>query len=137
VSVDKGDELMKQGLAERPEDVPIVFAERFNSGDPEALAAVYASDAVFVTESGTPLTGSELREANEGFQGLGLPITVRPRQVFASGDVALLIVDWTIEGADAAGERVRIEGTATDVARRGADGYWRYAIDSPFGVGSP
>lgn len=24
--------------------------------------------------------------------------------------------------------------TATDVARRGADGYWRYVIDSPFGA---
>jgi hypothetical protein len=27
------------------------------------------------------------------------------------------------------------EGTATDVARQGSDGYWRYVIDNPFGVG--
>jgi len=29
---------------------------------------------------------------------------------------------------------VRFQGTATDVTRRGQDGYWRYAVDTPFGV---
>ena len=61
--------------------------------------------------------------------GLGLPITVRPRRVEVAGDLALLIVDWTV-GED-------ISGTATDVARRGADGCWRYVIDNPFGVSVP
>ncbi|MFE6165805.1 hypothetical protein ACFQ7F_43675 [Streptomyces sp. NPDC056486] len=27
-----------------------------------------------------------------------------------------------------------VRSTATDVARRGADGHWRYVIDSPFGA---
>ncbi|GAA2400924.1 hypothetical protein [Streptomyces coeruleofuscus] len=26
-----------------------------------------------------------------------------------------------------------VEGTATNVARRGSDGRWRYVIDNPFG----
>ncbi|MEV0229434.1 DUF4440 domain-containing protein [Nonomuraea sp. NPDC050786] len=121
-------------LAERAEDVPAVFAERFNSGDLAALAEVYESEAAFVPEPGMPLTGAEAQAANAAFAGLGVPIDVRPRHVYTTGDLALLIVDWTIDGTDRHGEHVHIEGTATDDARRGTDGRWRYAIDNPFGV---
>ncbi|NUP00459.1 MAG: DUF4440 domain-containing protein [Nonomuraea sp.] len=121
-------------LAERPEDVPAVFAERFNAGDAAAVAEIYEEGAVFVPEPGTPLTGAEAQAANERFMSLGLPITVRPRHVYTAGDLALLIVDWVIEGKDRDGRDVRIEGTATDVARRGQDGRWRYTIDNPFGA---
>ncbi|MFD0538567.1 hypothetical protein ACFQY7_37435 [Actinomadura luteofluorescens] len=41
-----------------------------------------------------------------------------------------------IEGPSREGP-VRIEGTATDVARRGPDGRWRYAVDNPFGTSAP
>lgn len=121
-------------LAERPEDVPLVFAELFNSGDQERVAQIYESGAVFVPEPGVPLTGQEAYDANAQFQRLGVPITVRPRHVYATGDVALLIVDWVIDGTDRDGRSVHIEGTATDVARRGPDGGWRYVVDNPFGV---
>jgi uncharacterized protein (TIGR02246 family) len=121
-------------LAERPEDVPMVFAERFNSGDAAAVAEVYEGGAVFVPAPGSPLTGQEARTANERFLALGVPISVRPRHVYSVGDLALLIVDWVIDGLDRDGRQVHVEGTATDVARRGEDGRWRYAIDNPFGV---
>ncbi|MEU9632757.1 hypothetical protein ACGFZZ_04690 [Streptomyces tendae] len=39
-------------LAHRPEDVPAVFAERFNSGDAAALAQVYEDAAVLVPQPG-------------------------------------------------------------------------------------
>ncbi|MEU8205522.1 SgcJ/EcaC family oxidoreductase [Streptosporangium sp. NPDC049046] len=125
---------MMRQLAERPEDVPTVFAERFNAGDAEAVAEIYESDAVFVSESGAPLTGEQINAANGRFMDLGLPITVRPRHVHTTGDLALLIVDWVIDGTDRGGRPVHLQGTATDVARRGQDGYWRYAIDNPFGA---
>ncbi|TMQ99165.1 DUF4440 domain-containing protein [Actinomadura soli] len=120
-------------LADRPEDVPYVFAERFNSGDAAALAEVYEDGAVFVPEPGAPLTGADAHAANAQFMELGVPITVRPRHVYTAGDLALLIVDWVIDGMDRDGSVVHIEGTATDVARRGSDGHWRYVIDNPFG----
>ncbi|MER5497900.1 hypothetical protein ABT096_11935 [Streptomyces sp. NPDC002561] len=60
-----------------------------------------------------------------------------PRHTYVVGDLALLIVDFVIAGTAAHGGEVRVEGTATDVARRGADGYWRYAIDNPFGAAHP
>ncbi|GAA2302398.1 hypothetical protein GCM10010402_71740 [Actinomadura luteofluorescens] len=120
-------------LAERPEDVPHVFADRFNGGDPAAVAELYEEGAVFVPEPGSPLTGADAHAANARFMALGLPIKVSPRHVYSSGDLALLIVDWVIEGSSEEGP-VRIEGTATDVARRGPDGRWRYALDNPFGT---
>ncbi|MFD5320204.1 YybH family protein [Streptomyces sp. NPDC127098] len=111
----------------RPEEVPAAFAARFNSGDRAAVLDLYAPEAVFVPRSGPAARGrAEIERANEEFLSLGLPITVRPRSVSVAGDVALLVVDWEIPAAG-------IAATATDVARRGADGRWRYVVDSPFG----
>lgn len=66
-----------------------------------------------------------------------MPISVTPRHTYVAGDLALLIVDWVIDGTGPDGARVHLEGTATDVARRGADGCWRYVIDNPFGTAQP
>jgi ketosteroid isomerase-like protein len=45
--------------------------------------------------------------------------------VFVAGDVAQIVVDWSIEGTGPDGEDVHIGGSASDVVRRGADGMWR------------
>lgn len=113
---------------------PAVFAAAFNSGSPQAVAGVYEDAAVFVPSPGTPVSGGELMAANAEFQALGLPIEVRTRHSYVADDIALLIVDWVIDGPGPGGEHVHIEGTATDVARRGPDGLWRYVIDNPFGT---
>lgn len=113
---------------------PAAFAAAFNSGDLAAVEAMYEPGGVFVPEPGSPVTGRNRTAATERFLALGLPIDVRPRHVYVAEDIALMIVDWTIDGPGPDGEPVHIEGTATDVARRGADGTWRYVIDNPFGV---
>jgi hypothetical protein len=82
-------------LADRPEEVPAVFAERFNSGDPTSLAQVYEDTAVMVPQPGTPVTGPDLHATNGHLQKLGAPISVRPRHVYRNGDPALLIVGPT------------------------------------------
>ncbi|MEV4129848.1 DUF4440 domain-containing protein [Nocardia sp. NPDC049707] len=112
----------------------MVFAAAFNSGSLAAVAEVYEERAVFVPQPGAPTTGAELASATAEFLALGLPITLQPRHTYVVDDIALLIVDWVIDGTGPDGEHVHIEGTATDVARRGADGLWRYIIDNPFGV---
>ncbi|MFD9366426.1 YybH family protein [Streptomyces sp. NPDC060020] len=117
-----------------PRQHPAVFAAAFNTGEPAAVAQVYESDAVFVPRPGVPLTGTELASATAGFLALGLPIEVSPRHTYTAGDLALLVVDWRIEGTGPDGAAVRLAGTATDVARRGPDGLWRYVIDNPFGT---
>lgn len=121
-------------LATTPEQQPHVFATAFNTGDPDAIEQVYERAGVFVSSPGQPTTGTARRDANARMAALGLPIDVRPRHVYVADDIALLIVDWTISGTSPDGEEVSIQGTATDVARRGDDGTWRYVIDNPFGT---
>ncbi|WP_026122791.1 YybH family protein [Nocardiopsis halotolerans] len=113
---------------------PHVFASAFNSGDPDQLERVYEEDGLLVLDPENPLTGTARRDANASLMGLGVPIRVTPRQTHVTGDTALLIVDWEIRGNGPDGRDVDIRGTATDVARRGEDGLWRYVIDNPFGI---
>ncbi|MFD0199722.1 MULTISPECIES: YybH family protein [Saccharothrix] len=95
-------------IARTPEELPPLFAAGFNSGDP----------------SGVYEPGAQPAELAEHL-ALTQKITVNTRKVITRGDLALLIVDWRIGD---------LTGTATDVARRGPDGGWRYAIDNPSGV---
>lgn len=120
--------------ASSPEQQPHVFAAAFNTGDPDAIERIYEEAGIFISSPGNPTTGTGRREANARMTSLGLPIDVKPRHVYVADDIALLIVDWTIAGTTSDGEEVNIRGTATDVARRGDDGAWRYIIDNPFGT---
>lgn len=113
---------------------PHVFAAAFNSGDPAQVEKVYEPDDVLVSRPGDPVGGQDRSRANAELMALGLPIEVEPRHVYVNGDLALLIVDWTIAGTGKGGEVVEIRGIATDVARRGSDGLWRYVIDNPWGT---
>ncbi|MFE5325229.1 YybH family protein [Embleya sp. NPDC056575] len=121
-------------LTDDPVRHPKVFEAAFNTGRSDILARVYEAAAVFVPAPGTEVRGDALHAANAEFLGLGLPIAVQVRHCYTVDDLALLIVDWTIDGTSSDGNRVHIEGTATDVARRGPDGLWRYIIDNPFGT---
>ncbi|MDI2129792.1 YybH family protein [Yinghuangia seranimata] len=118
-------------------DHPKVFEAAFNSGDPALVATVYEDTATFVPTPGTAVTGPELHAATADFLALGLPISVHLRHCYTAGDLALLIADWTITGTTPTGAPIHLTGTATDVARRGPDGLWRYAIDNPFGTATP
>ncbi len=120
--------------ATSPDEQPHVFAAAFNTGDIDAVERVYEPAGVFVADPGVPTTGLDRRAANARMASLGVPISVVPRHTYVADDIALLIVDWTITGTTADGDDVDIRGTATDVARRGDDGVWRYVIDNPFGT---
>ncbi|MFL0460377.1 YybH family protein [Kytococcus sedentarius] len=121
-------------LAASPEEQPHVFATAFNTGDPDMVEHVYEQAGIFVSSPGQPTTGTARREANARMASLGCPIEVNPLHVYVADDIALLIVDWTIAGTGPDGQAVNVQGTATDVARRGGDGAWRYIIDNPFGT---
>ncbi|HMG64909.1 MAG TPA: hypothetical protein VK599_18345, partial [Streptosporangiaceae bacterium] len=46
----------------------------------------------------------------------GLPLEARARHVFAAGDIAQIVLDWSIDGTGPDGEHVHVEGSASDVA---------------------
>jgi ketosteroid isomerase-like protein len=123
-------------LAEDPIDHVAAYCATFAKGSAELLDLHYEADAVLVPRPGYPLTGAYDRlGALRQLLGFGLPMLAQPRQVYVAGDLALLVVDWSLQGTARQGHPVDLHGTATDVARRGADGRWRYVIDNPFGVG--
>ena len=65
---------------------------------------------------------------------LGLPLEAKARYVSVAGDIAQIVLDWSIDGTGPDGEHVHFGGSASDIARRGADGRWRYLIDNNLGT---
>lgn len=100
----------------------------------DVLDQVYETPAVLVPVVGHPVTGVGRLAANKYLLSFGLPIRAVLRRQYVVDDIALLIVDWHLNGTSADGTPVDLSGTATDVARRNADGNWRYLIDNPHGV---
>ncbi|MBB5965728.1 YybH family protein [Planomonospora venezuelensis] len=121
-----------------PDDVtrlPAAYVDAFNSGDTGRLDLLYDDPGVLVPGPGHPVTGDGRAAAERHLLGFGLPMDARLRHAYVAGDTALLVVDWSVHGTARGGEEVRLQGTAADVARRGPDGLWRYAVNNPFGTG--
>jgi ketosteroid isomerase-like protein len=121
-------------LAVDPTDHVPAYCATFARGSGALLDQHYEPDAVIVPSPGQPVTGTQRIATHDYLLGLGVPIRAEARRVYVAGDVALLIVDWSIRGVARDGHPVDLHGTATDVARRAPDGHWRYVIDNPFGT---
>ena len=122
-------------LPTEPEGIVASLLERFNSGKVSAMMGLYAPEAVFIAKDGRTITDhAEIAAELERDLKLGLPLKAKARHVFVADDIAQLVVDWSIDGTGPDGKHVHVEGTASDVARRGADGLWRYLIDNRLGT---
>jgi len=122
-------------LPTEPEGVIPSLLERFNSGKVEAMMALYAPEAVFIAKDGRTITDhTEIAAELERDLKLGLPLKAKARHVFVGGDTAQIVVDWSIDGKGPNGEDVHLGGSASDIVRRGADGFWRYIIDNNQGT---
>jgi ketosteroid isomerase-like protein len=115
-------------------DLHPTWAARFNARDLDGMLALCEQGAAFVPQPGTVLTAAgDVRAALRQFLALKLPIHVEVRHSIEAGDVGLVVADWVISGAGPDGSPVDLRGSASDVARRGSDG-WKIAIDNPFGT---
>ncbi|HEY3034649.1 MAG TPA: DUF4440 domain-containing protein [Streptosporangiaceae bacterium] len=121
-------------LAQNADDHVPAYLETFALGSGALLDHHYEADAVLVPRPGHPVTGAPRIAAHTHLLGFGLPMNAQARRIYVAGDIALLIVDWSIQGTSQQGHQVDLRGSAADVARRGADGRWRYVIDNPFGT---
>ena len=122
-------------LATEPEGVVPSLIERFNSGKISAMMGLYDSEAVLIADDGRTVTDrAEIAAAFERDLRLGLPLEANARHVFVAGDIAEIVVDWSIDGTGPDGEHVHVEGSASDIARRGADGFWRTLLDNRRGT---
>ncbi len=116
-----------------PAELHTAWAARFNAKDIDGMLALAEPGSVFVPQPGAVVEGEGVRKAEQQFLSFGLPITLKVRRVIVSGDIALLISDWSLKGKAADGSNVDLSGTTSDVARRGPDG-WKFVIDNPFGT---
>jgi len=122
-------------LPTEPEGVIPSLLERFNSGNVQAMMALYAPKAVFIAKDGRTITDrAEIAAQFQRDISLGLPLRATVRHVFVGDDTAQIVVDWSIDGTGPNGEQVRLGGSASDIVRRGADGFWRYLIDNNQGT---
>jgi ketosteroid isomerase-like protein len=122
-------------LPTEPEGMAAALLERFTSGKVDMMMALYEPEAVLITKDGRTITGhTGIAAELERDLRLGLPLEVKARHVFVAGDVAEMVLDWSIDGTGPDGAHVHLGGSACDVVRRGADGVWRYVIDNNQGT---
>ena len=122
--------------ATTPEKLHHLWADGVNRGDLDALDTLYEPEAAFVSAPGTVVTGpSAIREANAALLALHPRATLEHLTTVRSGDLALLISRWSLDGTGPDGGPIHVASQTSDVARRQADGTWRFAIDNPWGNG--
>ena len=122
-------------LPTKPEGVIPSLIERFESGSVSEVMALFEPKATFVANDGHTITDqAEIGATLKRNIMLGLPVKTKVRHVFVADDIAQLVLDWTIDGTGPDGNLVHLEGTACDVVRRGADGFWRFIIDNGQGT---
>jgi uncharacterized protein (TIGR02246 family) len=112
-----------------PARLPFTYADALNAGDADAVLALFHQDATMRTFTGEVLTDREaLRAETVHSIAAQARLTNKPRFTQTGGDTALIIVDWNLEATLPAGTRISPTGTTTAVARRSADGSWRFAV---------
>jgi ketosteroid isomerase-like protein len=122
-------------LPTKPEGVVPSLIERFKSGRASEVMALFEPKSAFVANDGRTVTDhAEIAAILERDIMRGLPVKTNVRHVFVADDIAQLVVDWSIDGTRSDGKHVHLGGTACDVVRRGADGFWRFIIDNNQGT---
>lgn len=120
--------------ATSPAEMHLRFAEAFNAGDREALLALYEPEATYVAGPEQLATGTaQLSAAFQQLLALKGHLALETRFISQCGDLALLVGDWSLTGAGGDGKAMVLHGHSVQVARRQADGSWRYVIDIPSG----
>jgi len=120
------------GTVHHPQDLHTAFAGAMIADDLEGLAALYEDDATLLA-NGVALQGmAAIRRALAGYVAMKPHIELETASVLqGAGDLALLSGRWTLRGTAPDGRPIEGSGVSREVARRHADGTWRYVLDDP------
>jgi len=81
------------------EGMVAALLERFNFGNVGAMMSLYAPEAVLIAKDGRTVTDrTEIAAELERDLSLGLPLEAKARHVFVAGDIARIVLDWSIDG---------------------------------------
>ncbi|MCP9446029.1 MAG: DUF4440 domain-containing protein [Nitrospira sp.] len=121
--------------ANTPRSLHAFFAAAFNSGDLDALVALYEPGAALATPEGLTQTGAtQLRTSLQALIGMKGKMAIDTVYVIEADGIALLRGSWSLESSAPDGAPVTMKGQSIEVARRQHDGLWRFVIDHPFGA---
>ena len=123
--------------ARKPEDIDRLFAEALNAGNLDALVALYEPQAALMPSPDKLVTGSAaIRESLIAFLAGKPKISLTPRLVSQTGDLAVVTAKWELSVTGPDGKPATMTGQSVEVVRRQPDGRWLFAIDLPFGAGA-
>lgn len=118
-----------------PAKLPILFQDALNAGDVDGVLALFAPGAGMRTVAGEHIAGAEaLRAEIGGTVAARGRLTNVKRHTLIGAETALLVTDWTLEVDGPGGERIAPTGTTANIARRDADGGWRFTLLNPLGT---
>jgi ketosteroid isomerase-like protein len=122
--------------ARTPEELDALFAPALTAGNLDGLLALYERNATLVAQPGYTVTGTAgIREALQGFIAMKPTLTILETKTIAQTDeIALTSSTWRLAGTGSDGHPLTMSGQSAEVARRQADGTWRFVIDSPWGL---
>jgi uncharacterized protein (TIGR02246 family) len=122
--------------AHKPEELDELFTQAFNSGDLDALVALYEPEGCINPEPGQVAIGTQaIREALSGFLAMNPKLTLEVKNLNQISDIALTSGNWQLTGTGPDGSPVDMKGQSVEVSRRQPDGTWLFVIDNPFGLG--
>jgi uncharacterized protein (TIGR02246 family) len=123
--------------AASPEDLSAAFAAAINARDVPAALELWSEDAAILTPDGQALRGrGAIGAALHALVDNGARVQVEVSELFTAGDVALATGTLTLSGSDGEGNLYTQRSQSVVTYLRGADGYWRVAIDAPWGLPS-
>ncbi|MFJ8390382.1 YybH family protein [Streptomyces sp. NPDC094438] len=118
-----------------PAILPILFQDALNAGDVDGVLALFAPGAGMRTAAGEHIAGTEaLRAEIGGTVAARGRLTNVQRHTLVGAGTALLVTDWTMEIDGPGGGRLAPTGTTANIARRDADGGWRFTVLNPLGT---
>jgi uncharacterized protein (TIGR02246 family) len=119
--------------ARTPETLQAIIEDAFNRGDLDAYATAYEEDATLVVPpDGQPVHGRDaIRAATAPMFALQPRMTIVVRKKLETDGLALIRTRWQLVVTDDDGNRREMNGRATVVSRRRADGTWGIVFDDP------
>jgi uncharacterized protein (TIGR02246 family) len=114
------------------EQLHVLFVDAVNTHDLDALLDLYEPDPIGADLDGNALRGATaMRQFLADFLAVAQSIEATTRKVIATDDIGLLSSRWLARVRTSDGEDLIAEGSSAEVARRQADGTWRFLIDDP------